>query len=264
MELRRYLEVSRRWWWLVACAFLATTAVTVVSATSQTPTYVASATFLVRPRSDDAAQDARAFDALIRGVTINTTYASIARSELIRDRAEVQLDPEARGGDMSVSAKVLTDTNIVSLSVKGPDPDHTLALARAISAETVEYVNGLADVYVLQALDEPTLPDAPLENNRTLTIAVGVVLGLALGVGLAILVEYLRRGPATTVAGGLDADRWGAASMRDAPVPAEPQARREAIARDPVRDDRVGARQSFPTGPADPADGSNGKPDGPR
>lgn len=264
MELRRYLEVSRRWWWLVSLSLLAAAAVTVASVASQTPTYQSSATFLVRPRSDDASQDARAFDALIRGVTINTTYASIARSDLIRDRAKERMDPEARADDMSVSAKVLTDTNIVSLSVKGPDADHVLALTNAISAEAVEYVNSLSDVYVLQPLDEPSRADSPIATNRTLTISVGVVLGLALGVGLALLVEYLRKGPATP--GSRHAthlDEVPSPMDASGTAPTERRAPRWGSATDPVRDDRVGVRGPSPAGPADSADRSNGDPDRP-
>jgi capsular polysaccharide biosynthesis protein len=195
VELRRYLEVSLRWWWVVALAFVATTAVTVASVAAQSATYESSATFVVRPRPVDPSLDARAFDALIRGVTINTTYASVARSQLIRDRAEEQLDPGARRDDMSVSAKVLTDTNIVSISVKGPDPDNVVDLATAVSVETIEYVNGLSDVYVLEPLDEPTRPGSPVATNKMLTILVGLVLGVVLGVGMAMLVEYLRKAP---------------------------------------------------------------------
>jgi capsular polysaccharide biosynthesis protein len=195
VELRRYLEVSLRWWWVVALAFVATTAVTVASVAAQSATYESSATFVVRPRPVDPSLDARAFDALIRGVTINTTYASIARSQLIRDRADEQLDPGARRDDMSVSAKVLTDTNIVSISVKGPDPDNVVDLATAVSVETIEYVNGLSDVYVLEPLDEPTRPGSPVATNKVLTILVGLVLGVVLGVGMAMLVEYLRKAP---------------------------------------------------------------------
>lgn len=216
VELWRYLEISRRWWWLVGVALLATTAVTVASVAFETPTYESSATFLVRPRTDDAPQDARAFDPLVRGVTINTTYASIARSDLIRDRAERQLDPAARADRMSVSAKVLTDTNIVSVSVRGPDPDRVFALAKAISAETIEYVNGLSDVYVLQSLDEPTRPDGPVATNRLMTISIGVVLGLALGVGMALLGDYLRNGPANQRSRGGAAGRRQAPPLRDA------------------------------------------------
>jgi tyrosine-protein kinase len=263
VEVRRYLEVARRWWWLVALALLATAVVTVSSVVSQTPTYQSSATFLVRPRSDDASEDARAFDALIRGVTINTTYASIARSELIRDRAEERMDPEARADDMSVSAKVLTDTNIVSLNVKGPDPDHVLALTKAISAEAVEYVNGLSDVYVLQPLDEPTRAESPMATNRTLTISIGVVLGLALGIGLALLVEYMRKGGGTPRSGGPPAYRWQGPPPGGATLSTEPRAPGEGTARDPLRDDRVGVRGPPRAGPADSADRSNGDPDRP-
>jgi capsular polysaccharide biosynthesis protein len=222
VELWRYLEISRRWWWLVGVALLATTAVTVASVASETPTYESSATFLVRPRTDDASQDARAFDPLVRGVTINTTYASIARSDLIRDRAERQLDPAARADEMSVSAKVLTDTNIVSVSVRGSHPDHVLALATAISAETVEYVNGLSDVYVLQSVDEPTRAERPLATNTLLTISIGVVLGLTLGVGMALLGDYLRNLRATQGSRGGTASRRRTPPPRDARSPTGP------------------------------------------
>ena len=195
MELRRYLEVSLRWWWVVALAFVATTAVTVASVAARSATYESSATFVVRPRPVDPSLDARAFDALTRGLTINTTYASVARSQLIRDRADEQLDPSARRDDMTVSAKVLTDTNIVSLSVEGPDPDNVVDLATAVSVATIEYVNGLSDVYVLEPLDEPMRPGSPVPTNKMLTILVGLVLGVVLGVGMAMLVEYLRKAP---------------------------------------------------------------------
>jgi polysaccharide biosynthesis transport protein len=263
VELRRYLEVTRRWWWLVTLALIATAAVTVSSVAAQAPTYQSSATFLVRPRSDNASEDARAFDALIRGVTINTTYASIARSDLIRDRAEERMDPEARADDMSVSAKVLTDTNIVSLNVKGPDPDHVLDLAKAISAEAVEFVNGLSDVYVLQPLDEPTRAEAPIGTNRSLTISIGVVLGLALGVGMALLVEYLRKGGATPRPGGSAVQRSPGPSPAGATAVSEPRAPGDGIAGDPLRDDRVGVRGPSRAGPADSVDRSNGDPDRP-
>ena len=54
MELRRYLEVSLRWWWVVVLAVVATTAVTVATVSSQAETYESTATFVVRPRPVDA------------------------------------------------------------------------------------------------------------------------------------------------------------------------------------------------------------------
>lgn len=262
MELRRYVEVSCRWWWVVFLAFLATTAVTVSSVASQRPSYESSATFVVRPRPDDASQDARAFDALIRGVTINTTYASIARSRVIRDRAEEELDPAARHDEMTVSARVLTDTNIVSVSVRGPDPDNVLELAEAISVETVEYVNRLSDVYVLQPLDQPTRPGSPVATNRMLTISIGIVLGLVLGVGLAMLVEYVRKASTEPVAStDGPATQRKAPPSTDATAPKNPQAPWERTAENTASGELVGMRGPSPDGPAASAARPNGEPD---
>jgi protein tyrosine kinase modulator len=198
MELRRYIEVCTRYWWLVAIGFLATAATTVYLVNSQEPTYESTATVVVRARFVEADQGARAVDALIRGVTINTTYAEIADSKLVRDRAEARLPRQQRGADedMRVTADVVTDTNIVSIRVRGPDPTAVRNLAAAISAETVHYVESLVDIYRLEPLDPPTVADQPVDARKSLTIAVGVMLGLGLGVGLALLVEYIR-GPTT-------------------------------------------------------------------
>jgi capsular polysaccharide biosynthesis protein len=285
VELRRYLEVSLRWWWVVALAFVATTAVTVASVAAQSATYESSATFVVRPRPVDPSLDARAFDALIRGVTINTTYASIARSQLIRDRAEEQLDPEARRDDMSVSAKVLTDTNIVSISVKGPDPDNVVDLATAVSVVTIEYVNGLSDVYVLEPLDEPTRPGSPVATNKMLTILVGLVLGVVLGVGMAMLVEYLRKAPRASGDGEAKhgpsgatrppstepaasetstASAEDATSQMDTPARTEPQAPRKTPSATPASGDGEAEREPIcVVRPAASAARWNGEPDRP-
>lgn len=193
MEFRRYLEVSARYWWVVLAALAVTAATTYKLVDARSPTYESSTTVVVRPRFTQTDDGARAFDALIRGVTINTTYAEIATSQLIRDRADSWLDPGARGDDASVSAEVITDTNIISIRARGRDPELVRDLAAGVSTETVAYVDGLADVYRLEPLDPPTLPDEPVDTRRTLTIGIGIVLGLMLGIVLAIFADNLRR-----------------------------------------------------------------------
>lgn len=194
MELARYLRIVGRWWPLVANVFVVAVVATVVLVQQQPAVYESSGTFVVRPRSVDQEDAVRAFDTLIRGVEINATYAAIAKSGMIRDLAQDRLDDAGVDGKASVAAEIVTGTNILELTVQGPDPGHVHALASALADEIVTYIDGLDDAYVLAPLDPPEEPGSPVGPARRLTIVLGVVLGLGLGVGLALVAERLKRG----------------------------------------------------------------------
>lgn len=198
MELRRYLQIIKRQRWLVVTAFAVTTTVTFILVARQPWVYESTGTFVVRPSSVDTSEVVRAFDTLIRGVEINGTYASIARSDLIRTRAQARLDPSVKASGVRVDADVETGTNILSISVRGRDPESVRALAAVTGEETVRYVSELNDAYELSPLDHPALPKRPVGPNKPLTFAVGMVFGAACGVGLALLREYVVKAAGVT------------------------------------------------------------------
>ena len=203
MQPRHYLLILRKRWLIALFAFLATSLTTVYLVSQQPSIYESNATFVVRPRSASAgtggvADDTlRATDTLIRGVEINTTYATIVRSDRIKDRAEERLGPDVDTSGASVSSKVITETNILEISVSGPDPETARALTEAVGLETVEYVSELQYVFELEPLDPPTASSSPVAPNRPLTIATGIVFGVALAVGTALVTEALSRSPAS-------------------------------------------------------------------
>lgn len=200
MELRRYLRVLGRRRWLAAAAFLVTSLMTFALVLPQPPVYESRGTALLHPRLPGTEGDAiDASDLLIRGVKIAETYATVARSELIRERAESRLGPDIDPSGVTVGAEVLTDTNILSISARGGDPEAVQALSEAVVAATVAYAQSLDDAYVISPLDEPKVPKNPVGPNKRLTIAIGLVLGMLLAVVLALFAEYL--------AGGRGADR---------------------------------------------------------
>jgi len=194
MEMRRYVVILRRWWWLALPAFLVTTGLTLLLVLSQPPVYESRATFVVAPRSLDPDEAVNAFDTLIRGAQITSTYATIARSDLILARAEARLAGSTPTSDISVGAEVKTGTNVFEISIQGPDPDSARDYAVAVAAETVDYVDGMSNAYALEPLDSPRLPRLPVGPQKTLTIALGVLFGLALGGALALFAEYLNPG----------------------------------------------------------------------
>ncbi|HUF58995.1 MAG TPA: hypothetical protein VMR89_05870 [Actinomycetota bacterium] len=194
MELRRYLRVISLHRRLAALAFLVTGAATFVLVFLQPPVYESTGTSLIHPRVRDQGDAIDASDLLIRGVKIGETYATVARSRMIRDRAEATLDPDLKVSGITVVAEVVTDTNILSISTRGNDPVAAQALSTAVMDATMDYSISLDDAYVISPLDPPEVADSPVGPNKGLTIAIGLISASLLAVLAALFAEYLRGG----------------------------------------------------------------------
>lgn len=208
MELRAYLRiiVCRRW--IALIAFLATTGGTLYAVLPQPPVYEAVGTFVVTPRAAKGQDELKAFETLIRGDAINATFAEIARSEVIRARAESDVDAEV-AADLSVGAEVLIGTQVLSISVTGGDPEAVRDMTAAIGRETREYVRALGGAYRLDYLDYPKLSAEPVGPSKALAIALGGFFGILLGTILAVSIDHVFREPeassgASPVAGGIE------------------------------------------------------------
>jgi len=195
MDLMYYLRVVGRHWLVAIVGLALTVALTAVFVQRQPFVYQSAGTMVVRPRPVNTDDGVRAIDTLTRGVEISSTYATIARSDLIRDRAKVNIDPGLDTSGTSISSEVVTSTSILEVSVTGGDPDAVHALAAEVTRQTVAYVGELQNVFELQIIDEPQLPDDPIAPNRPLMLATGVVFGIVVGVLFALIAEAVS-GPA--------------------------------------------------------------------
>jgi uncharacterized protein involved in exopolysaccharide biosynthesis len=195
MELKRYLRVLLRWWWLALVALVTTFMASVVFTYTRSPEYETEARLIVSPAaaSTTTLQEQRAALTALDKPVIANTYAEIAQSSSIVEAAWEQLGtPFARQEDFEVRASVLHNTGILAITVIGPDPALVQQLAAAVSQLTFEYVAGLYEVYDLKLLDPATLPDEPTSPNKLLNLTLGVVLGLGAGILFAFLAEYLK------------------------------------------------------------------------
>lgn len=196
MELKLYFRILLKRWWIVLITFFFTLIPTYIFVNGQPWIYETEATFVMRPRADIAANGdevVKALDTISRRVEINTTFAEVSSSSLIKAQAiqRLGLSAEERRG-LKVSGRVIAGTNILEISVQGPDPQVVRDFANAVSAETVAYVSSLYDVFELEPLDAADLPSDPISPNKTLNLALGGGFGLFLGIGLIFFVEYLR------------------------------------------------------------------------
>lgn len=193
MELKAYLRILLKYWWLVVLSLVVTITATFIFTSRQPRIYETQATFVIRPHSLIVEDEfVRTLDTLSRRIEINSTFAEIAGSKLIKEQAAEKLNLDsAQKKDLTVKGSVLAGTNILEIAVEGTDPVLIRDFTEAVSIETLDYVNNLYDVLELEPLDPAEIPSKPVKPNLAFNLILGTILGLGLGIALAIFTEYL-------------------------------------------------------------------------
>ncbi len=193
MELRIYLTILARRWWLILLVTLAAGLVAFLYTLNLTPLYEGSASYILQPHSALVVEDStvRAIDTLSRRIEIATTYAEVAGSDLIKNRAIQRLGlSQDNSTGLSVTGRVIPGTNVLELSILGPNRDLVLEFAGAVNQEFVAYVNGLYDVFELGVLDEPRVSRTPVGPDAKIILGGSLVIGAGAGSILALLAHY--------------------------------------------------------------------------
>jgi len=213
MELKAYLRTLAKKWWIVLLVFLITYTATLVFTFTQPPVYQATATFVLTlgPAFRNTKDSATTLDILSRRTEIATTYSTLAASRVIKKQAadELGLTDEQRS-QLSITSELVAGSNVLDISGQGPNPRLVRDFANTVGTKMVAYVQNLYEVYELDPLDKATLPDTPSKPNKPLYLALGAVMGLILGTGLAFLSAYLQAPPENVTNFGILDDETGA------------------------------------------------------
>jgi len=138
LDLRRYLAVLRRWWWLIiGCALLAAVSAYVVS-TQMTKVYQASVTLLVHQASTSGTSD---YAAILTSERQARTYAEMLTEQpvLAAVVAEPGFDMDWQRLASRVDVELVQDTQLIRLSVEDTD-----------NARAAQAANAIADAFIAQ------------------------------------------------------------------------------------------------------------------
>jgi capsular polysaccharide biosynthesis protein len=195
LELIAYFRILMKKWQIVVAAFLITLISTIIFTFTQTPIYKATATFVIAPagKFDDRWQIVSGVDALSRQSEIASTYGEVAISDLIKQEAADTLNLSAQQAKtLQVHSKRRAGTNVLEITVEGPNPVLVGDFANATGDRTLNYIAKLYEVYDMKPLDLATPPAAPISPDTKLNLALGITLGLVLGCGLSLFATYLQ------------------------------------------------------------------------
>lgn len=133
LDLRTLLRFARRWWWLLLLGPIIAGGTAYWTSSQQQPMYSATSTLLIT-QSDPSQQDLSGLQA---GERLGSTYQQLVNTDpvlrAVIDRLQLPLlIADLRG---SVSASVVTGTQLLRVSVSDSDPARAAQIADAVAEE---------------------------------------------------------------------------------------------------------------------------------
>ena len=198
VDLRDYLTIARVRWVLITMCTLTMIALAALFTWSATPQYASSSRLFVS--TSGASDDAQANQGGQFSLQRVKSYADLLTGQQIArrvvDELKLEESPKALADQISATSKL--DTVILRITVTDPSPERAKMLVDAVSDQFVSYVAELEtppgkDEATIKAtvVDPGTEPSAPVSPRPKRNLALGLVLGLLVGVGLAVLRETL-------------------------------------------------------------------------
>ncbi|VXB52495.1 polysaccharide biosynthesis tyrosine autokinase [Aeromicrobium sp. 9AM] len=198
MDLRDYLTVLRSRWIMIAVFGLGAVALAAAFTWSATPQYASSARLFIS--TSGATDDSQALQGSQFSLQRVKSYADLLTGQQIAQRVVDELDLDESPKDLAkqISASSKLDTVILTVTVTDPSPERAKVLAGAVSDQFVGYVAELEtppgkDEATIKAtvVDPASEPSAPISPRPKRNLALGLLLGLVLGAGMAVVRDTL-------------------------------------------------------------------------
>ena len=197
MELRDYLRILHKYWIAITALTLIGISFGGVASLLGTPKYQATTQLYVSVRGAGQGIGELAQGNAVARQSVST-YAAIAKTESVLKPVVERLNLEVSAGTLAsqVQADAPSNQSLVSISVTGLEPSQTANIANAIGESLKKVVEneleasmikGEPSLVSLNTVQSATTPSAAISPRPALNILLGAFLGIALGVGYAVL-----------------------------------------------------------------------------
>ncbi|KZE92853.1 Tyrosine-protein kinase YwqD [Agromyces sp. NDB4Y10] len=201
MELRDYLRILRGSWVLISVLALLGIGAGAAYSIVTTPKFSSSAKVFVSTSNGTTVTE------LQQGNTFTQqrvkTYADLVTTPIVLLPVIDQLSLDLTGEQLAeqVTATAPLDTTLIEITVTDVDPALAAEIATAVSESLTEVVESIEASQTpegeptspvrLTLVQHAAVPQTPVSPNVPLNVALGGLVGLALGIGLAVLRETL-------------------------------------------------------------------------
>ena len=201
MELREYLLILRKYWALVVVTTVLGIAAALGLSWLATPEYQSKTQLYVSVRSDGGNTGD-----LVQGASysrqIVNSYVSVVSSSAVLDPVVEELGLDMTGSQLAdhITAASPSDSALIDITASSSSAEESAEIAEAVGesfknvvqTQLEPEVNG-ASTISLTTTQNALVPKSPVSPNLLVNIALGLLIGLAVGYGAAILRTVLDR-----------------------------------------------------------------------
>ena len=197
MELRDYIRMLKRGWPVIVLVTALMVSLSALYVTVAPKSYEASTMLFVsgeNPTSAGELSEGNSF-----ALSAVTTYGKIIPSAAVLGPAGASLQPPQPASDLysAVTAVVPEETTLIIITAAADDPQAAANLANAVAATSTQVLPALQasdsgrPLIAVQQLRPATPPPSPVSPDAKRVLALGLVVGLCVGLALTISAQTL-------------------------------------------------------------------------
>ncbi len=197
MSLHDYARALRKYWWIVVLTTMLAVGVGAI-VTLRTPNqYASTVTFFVRTPAEQIGSAYQGDQFAQKRVN---SYVQLAGSQRLADliAEDTQLDLSADEISSKITAKGDLNTVLLTLTVTDTDPQRSLDIADSLSRQFVALVSQLetppgatTPTVSLEVTSVAALYLTPVAPRPMINLGIATLVGIAIGIALAVLREVL-------------------------------------------------------------------------
>lgn len=194
IDLRQLFGTLKKRLWLIALITIIAAMISgIVSFFVLTPVYQARTQILVNQESSEQ-QPLNAYT-IQTNIQLISTYNEIITSPVILEDVVKKLNLNVTAKQLSGQVQVTNsqDSQVAHIVVQDTDAKRAMDIANTTAAVFQEKIPSIMSIDNVSVLSKAELADSlnPIKPAPLMNIAIAIVVGLMLGVGLAFLLEYL-------------------------------------------------------------------------
>ena len=196
MNLLDYARIMRRLWWIVIVGLVLGATAGFALARATPLSYTVRNTMVVSVIGDGSAAELQQGN--VFAMQRVSTYANLATSREVLQSAREQLGPGVSLQDLrdSVTATAVDASGVIYINAAGSDPVLVQQTAEAVGDALSVIARqtdtpGIPSTIRIVSVDPPSLPRTATAPQPRISIAIGGLIGLLLGIGVIVLISVV-------------------------------------------------------------------------